>query len=357
MKSPILFLLMTAFCGFAQAGQVTVKGSDTMVILCQKWAEAYMKEHSGTNVQVTGGGSGTGLAALLDGTTDIATCSRTMKAKEETDFILKNGAKPEETKVALDGLAIYVNDENPLKEISIPQLEAIFTGKVENWKELGGADERIILYSRENNSGTYTYFKEHVLKEKDFSTNAQAMPGTAALINAVARDPKGIGYGGIAYGSGVKVLPVKAEANAPAITPSMENVVSGKYPISRYLYFYTNPKKLSSGAKSFLEWVVTDTGQKVVENIGYYPLPKKAAQVAATPALAPAPATTPMPVAAPALRPESAELGPVVKREEIVAVRETQLAQREEQLALREKMVAEREKVLAEREAVLSVQQ
>jgi phosphate transport system substrate-binding protein len=257
----------------AQAGNITVKGSDTLVILAQKWAEIYMAQHPEAKIQVTGGGSGIGFAALQNGGTDIADASRPIKAAERAACIKVFGKNPREYKVALDGLTVYVNEDNPLNELSVEQLEKIFTGKVRNWKELGGGDSPITVYSRENSSGTYEFFKEHVLKGQDFVSSAQTMPGTAALLQNVSRDKNAIGYGGAAYGHGAKALKIKKAADAPAIEPNEENVVSGKYPISRFLYNYLNPDKDKGEIAAYLNWVRSAEGQKVVKDVGYYPLP------------------------------------------------------------------------------------
>jgi len=257
----------------AQARNITVKGSDTLVILGQRWAEVYMSKNPGSAIQVTGGGSGTGIAALINGTCDIAESSRPMKEAEKAQVKQKRGKEVVEVPVALDGLAVYVNDKNPVSELTIEQIRKIYTGAIKNWKDVGGRDERIILYSRENNSGTYVYFKEHVLENADYYPTAQTLPGTAAVINAVARDPRSIGYGGIAYGKGIKPLRVKKDADSPAIEPSMENVVTGAYPISRFLYWYLAGQP-TGGLKKLVDWVMSKEGQAVVENVGYYPLPE-----------------------------------------------------------------------------------
>jgi phosphate transport system substrate-binding protein len=252
---------------------LTVKGSDTMVILGQRWAEAYMKLNPGTAVQVTGGGSGTGIAALINGTTDICESSRPMKDKEKDELQAKRGAAAVETKVALDALAVYVNDKSPLKEISIPALRRIYTGETKNWKDVGGPDHGIVLYGRENNSGTYVYFKEHVLENKDFVASTQTLAGTSAVANAVKGDVYGIGYGGIAYLEGIRALPVKKDDAAPAVAPSLETAQNGTYPIARFLYFYTAGASVGT-AKKLIDWVVGPEGQKVIGDVGYYPLPK-----------------------------------------------------------------------------------
>jgi phosphate transport system substrate-binding protein len=258
----------------AQAGTITVKGSDTLVILAQKWAEVYMSKHPEVKIQVTGGGSGIGFAALQNTTTDIADASRPIKPAERAACIKSFGRSPREYKVALDGLSVYVNLDNPLKELSLEQLEKIFTGKVRNWKEFGGNDAPITVYSRENSSGTYEFFKEHILKGQDFVSSAQTMPGTAALLQSVSRDKNGIGYGGAAYGHGAKVLRIKKDADSEAIEPTEDNVVSGKYPIWRYLYNYLSPEKDKGEIATYLNWIRSEEGQKIVKEVGYYPLPQ-----------------------------------------------------------------------------------
>jgi phosphate transport system substrate-binding protein len=258
----------------ANAGNITVKGSDTLVILAQKWAEVYMGKHPETKIQVTGGGSGVGIAALQNKTTDICDSSRKMRAAEIANCVAAFGKRPTEYKVALDGLSVYVNEDNPLKEISVEQLEKIFTGRIRNWKQVGGSDAPITVYSRENSSGTYEFFKEHILKGADFVASAQTMPGTAALLQAVAKDKNGIGYGGAAYGKGARALLVKKDEGSPAIEPNEENVVSGKYPIWRYLYNYVNPAVDKGEVAAYLNWIRSDEGQKIVKDIGYFPLPK-----------------------------------------------------------------------------------
>lgn len=277
MKTPfgIAAIAALAVAGSVTAagaqGAVTVKGSDTMVILGQKWAEVYMQKNPGAKVQVTGGGSGTGIAALINGTTDIAEASRPMKSQEVTSAESRGGGKVKEEPVALDALSVYVNGSNPVAEISLPMARKIFTGQVTNWKDLGGSDAPINLYSRENNSGTYVFFKEHVLQNDDFDPSAQTLPGTAAVVNAVAKDPNGIGYGGIAYATGIKPLKVKKDDLAPAVEGTLENAQSGKYGLARELYFYFFPGK-NPGADAFAAWVVSPEGQKVVSDVGYYPL-------------------------------------------------------------------------------------
>jgi len=262
----------TLAAGALNAGNITVKGSDTLVILAQKWAEVYMGKNPGTKIQVTGGGTGTGFAALQNQQTDLCNASRPIRAKEIETCIKAFGKRPREYKVALDGLSVYVHESNPVAELSLEQIEGIFTGKIKNWKEVGGADAPIILYSRENSSGTYEFFKEHVLKGKDFAANAQTMPGTAAVLQSVAKEKNGLGYGGAAYGAGAKHLKVKKNATAEAIEPSEATVLDGSYPIWRYLYVYVNPAVDKGEVAAYLNWIRSDDGQKVVKDIGYFPI-------------------------------------------------------------------------------------
>jgi phosphate transport system substrate-binding protein len=249
---------------------VTVKGSDTMVVLGQRWAEEFMKKNAKAVIQVTGGGSGTGISALINGTTDICESSRAMKETEKKQLVEKTGAQPVEIPVAKDGLSVYVHESNPLSEITMADLKSIFTGKVSSWKELGGADAKIIPYSRENSSGTYVFFKEHVLDNADFTPRAQNMAGTAAVVNAVAKDKLSIGYGGAAYSKGIKVLKIK-KATAAAVAPSDATIRDGSYPLSRPLFFYTRAKPTPE-AKAFTDWVLSPEGQSIVVKVGYFPL-------------------------------------------------------------------------------------
>ncbi len=273
-KLKLTFIALLAAAGtFAHAGNITVKGSDTLVILAQKWAEVYMGQHSDVKIQVSGGGSGIGFAALQNQTTDLCDASRKAKAAEIANCIKAFGKRPTEYKVALDGLSVYVNAGNPLKELTVAQIGDIFTGKIKNWKDVGGPDAPITVYSRENSSGTYEFFKENVLKGKDFASSAQTMPGTAAILQAVSKDKGGIGYGGAAYGEGAKHLLVKKDDSSPAIEPSEESVVKGTYPIWRYLYVYVNPALDKGDVAAYLNWIRSDDGQKIVKDVGYFPLP------------------------------------------------------------------------------------
>jgi phosphate transport system substrate-binding protein len=274
MKKFAILLAATTLAASAFAGNITVKGSDTLVILAQKWAEVYMGQHTDVKIQVSGGGTGTGFAALQSQTTDLCDASRKAKGAEIAGCLKAFAARPTEYKVALDGLSVYVNPENPLKELTVAQVGDIFTGKIKNWKEVGGADAPITVYSRENSSGTYEFFKANVLMGKDFAASAQTMPGTAAIVQAVVKDKNGIGYGGAAYGGSSKLLSIKKTDTSPAIAPNEETVVNGTYPIWRHLFVYVDPAKDKGEIAAYLTWIRSDEGQKYVKDIGYYPLPK-----------------------------------------------------------------------------------
>jgi phosphate transport system substrate-binding protein len=264
-------MLVAGCAGRDRSSTVTIKGSDTMVILGQRWAESYMAGQEGMVIQVTGGGTGTGIAALINGTTDICQASREMKDKEKEQLQEKFGDPGHEFMVAKDGLAVYVHESNPVGELSIAQLDAIYTGEVTNWKQVGGPDQPITLYGRENSSGTYEYFKERVLEGADFAPATQTLPGTAAVVNAVAQDPNGIGYGGAAYAKGVRECGVKATDDSPAVLPSEATVRDGSYPISRGLFYYTR-KAPEGAAKAFLDYVLSPEGQALVIEVGYFPV-------------------------------------------------------------------------------------
>jgi len=265
-------ILMIA--GVAFAGDViTIKGSDTMIRLGQRWAEEYMKLNPGLTIQISGGGSGTGIAALINGGTDICQASRDMK-EQEYKQAEASGRKAYRVSVTLDGIAVFLNNENPVKELSLAQLKGIYTGSITNWKEVGGVSHVIILYGRENSSGTYSFFKEHVLKNEDYAEQTQTLPGTAAVVNAVSKDKYGIGYGGLAWASGVKFADVKKTDTSKAIAPSNETVSNGTYPISRELYWFFSGAPTGE-LKKLVNWALSPEGQKLAGEVDYVPLPKE----------------------------------------------------------------------------------
>lgn len=264
-------ILVGAIAVYAATKTITIKGSDTMIILAQRWAETYMAAHPDATLQVTGGGSGVGISALINGTTDICNASRPMKNSERDKLKARFNSLGVEIPVARDGITLYVNDGNPVSELSLDQIKAIYLGEITNWKVLGGPDTKIILYGRENSSGTYVYFRDNVLKGADFSPLTQTLPGTAAVVNAVSKDKNGIGYGGAAYAKGIKVVKVRKDASSPAYVPTIETIKAGEYPISRYLYMYTRSKP-AGDMKKFIDWVLSDEGQAIVSLVGYFPV-------------------------------------------------------------------------------------
>lgn len=266
----ILVVIMTIGFSFTTISKITVKGSDTLVILSQKWAELYMKKNPGTSIQVTGGGSGVGLAALINGSTDIANASRPIKSSEVQKLKARYGTLGVEIPCAKDGLSIYLNKANPVSELTLKQLGQIFSGKITNWKEVGGPDAGIKLYGRESSSGTFGFFKDNVVKT-DFSPTCQTLPGTAAIVNAVKKDKFSIGYGGAAYAEGVKDCGVKKDDKSPAVLPTASTIKNQSYPITRYLYMYLKSKP-TGDTKAFIDWILSAEGQSIIAEVGYYPL-------------------------------------------------------------------------------------
>ncbi len=260
-------------------GSIQVKGSDTMVNLIQAWAEEFMKKDPGAFIAVTGGGSGTGLAALINGTCDIAVSSREIK-KQEIALAEKKGIKPTEIKVALDGLAVVVSPKNPVSKLTMDQLASIFSGKIQNWKDVGGSDSKIVILSREVNSGTHVYFKEHVLRKGDakskeeFSPDALLLPSSQAIADEILQNPSAIGYYGMGYiGKDHKAIEIAKDAAGEYASPTLENVVSGKYPISRPLYIYVKNDP-SGQVKKFVDFMLSDEGQSLVLKVDFVPLKK-----------------------------------------------------------------------------------
>jgi phosphate transport system substrate-binding protein len=262
------------------AAKVTIqnKGSDTMVNLAQAWAEEYKKVAPDVSVEVSGGGSGVGIAALIKGTIDIANASRNMKPEEIEQAKKNTGKEPKEYVVGYDGLAIYVHKDNPLNEITLDQIAQIYAegGSITKWSQLGvtipGGDE-IVRVSRQSNSGTYEFLREHVLKSKDFKLGSRDMNGSKEVVELVASTPTAIGYSGMGYATpGVKMLKVKKTAADPAFEPNNENTLAKTYPIARTLQVYTLGEA-QGAAKAYIDWIYSDAGQKVVATSGYVPLP------------------------------------------------------------------------------------
>ena len=266
----LLVIVITIGFSFTTVDKITVKGSDTMVILAQKWAEVYMKKNPSQSIQVTGGGSGVGISALINGSTEIATSSRPMKSSEIQKLKARFNSLGVEIPCAKDGISIYINKANGISELSVKQIGQIFSGQITNWKEVGGIDAGIRLYGRESSSGTFVYFKDNVVKT-DYSPSCQTLPGTAAIVNAVKKDKYAIGYGGAAYAEGVKDCKVKKDDKSPAYYPTAETIKNKTYPISRYLYMYLRNRP-TGDTKAFIDWILSAEGQKIVVETGYFPV-------------------------------------------------------------------------------------
>ena len=256
------------------SGYITIKGSDTMVHLVSTWAEEYMNANANQEVSVTGGGSGTGIAALINGTADIAMASRDMKEKEH-DLAATGGITAEEIVVARDGIAMIVNPNNPVSELTIQQLGDMYTGKITNWSGVGGPDHPITLLSRESSSGTYVFVQERVLGKQDYAATARLMPATSGVVQAVSTDQWSIGYVGLGYaheaGDSVKSLSVKNDDTSPAVAPSVATVQSGDYAIARPLHLYATQGDNAS-VQAFVDFCLSAEGQKIVADSGYVPV-------------------------------------------------------------------------------------
>ncbi|MBU4376576.1 MAG: phosphate ABC transporter substrate-binding protein [Candidatus Omnitrophica bacterium] len=283
LKKMWLILITLAFStsAFAASGKnsIQIKGSDTMVNLGQAWAEKYMEKNPGDFVAITGGGSGTGFSSLISNTCDIAMTSRNIKEKEIA-LANQKGINPNEIKVALDGLAVVVNSANSVGKLTIDQLAGIFTGRISNWKEVGGKDEKIVILSREVNSGTHVYFKEHVLRKLDpnskeeFAPSALMLSSSQAIADEVAGNSAAIGYYGMGYISPKqKPVAVAKDEKSEYVTPTIENVINGTYPISRPLFLYTNgvPAGL---VKKFVDFILSKEGQDIVLATDFVPINK-----------------------------------------------------------------------------------
>lgn len=281
LRSPVKSLVAALLAAVvlapvALAGTITVKGSDTMVNMSAKWASEYAKKNPETKIQVTGGGSGTGIKSLIDGQVNIANASRQMKAKEY-ESAERNGITPMEIKTSIDGLAVIVNKNNSVKKLTYQQLEAIFTGQITNWKDVGGSNAPISLYGRENSSGTYEYFREEVLSGKDYAASTKVLQGTAAIADAISKDVNGIAYGGVGYfvtRKDVDTVAVKKKGGFvdPIVKGQINDraISQGIYPVSRYLYIYSNGTPTGE-AKKFIQWILGPEGQKIAGD-EYVPL-------------------------------------------------------------------------------------
>jgi phosphate transport system substrate-binding protein len=252
------------------------KGSDTLVNLALAWAEAYMRAHPNVSISVTGGGSGTGIAAMINGTVSIANASREMKP-EEIDAAKINGISPVEFIVARDAIAVVVNPANPVQHLTIQQISNIYTGRIKNWAEVGGDNRPVVLLSRESNSGTYVYFLENVIRMGNskskalFSPDTLLMPSSEGISSEIRQNPNAIGYDGLGYVTGdQKIIAVSKGKNGPFVVPSAGTVKDGSYPIARPLYVYTAGQPAGQ-IKDYINWILSD-GQMLVAKLGFVPL-------------------------------------------------------------------------------------
>jgi len=272
MKTLSLFILLILLVTQPLLAQkIRIKGSDTMLPLTQMLAEEFMRRNIDASVTITGGGSLTGITALLNGTTDIAESARELSV-DEKQKLKKANLQITESIVAYDALAVIVNHANTVNQLTLNQLEAIFSGTTTNWKDVGGADAPIVVYSRSPGSGTYDFFKEHVLNGKKYVSTAQLMPATGAIAQSVSQEVNAIGYVGLAYvDKTLKPIEVSGDNGKTFISPSIETVKNKSYPISRPLYFIY-PDNLKSAVSPFIEFVLSATGQKLVVKTGYVPV-------------------------------------------------------------------------------------
>ena len=270
MRMPLkkIALLLAALGLTAAACAQKLKGSDTLLPLAQKAAENYSEKNPSAHVTVTGGGSGVGLSSLREGTTDIAMASRRIKFDERVRM-QQAGRPVEELTVAFDALAVIVHPSNPVSRLTREQLEGIFRGKITNWKQVGGEDRKIVVYSRETSSGTYEFFKESVLKHRNYMPAVLSMPATGAIIQSVSQTPGAIGYVGLAYlNPEVKALAVSYDGGGSYVAPTFDNARSKSYPIVRPLYFYYT-KSNEAAVRPLVDYLTSDEGQAMVASIGF----------------------------------------------------------------------------------------
>jgi phosphate transport system substrate-binding protein len=252
---------------------ITMKGSDTVLPLGQKNAEEFMKVDSLTSITVVGGGSGVGIESLAEGTTDIAMSSRDLKTEEKLRLSEKK-LNIAETVIAYDALSIIVHPENPVKQLTREQIEAIYTGAITNWKDVGGNNDKIVAYSRESSSGTYEFFKDHVLGKKNYSPASLSLPATGAIVQSVSQTRGAIGYIGLAYQTKeVNMLAVSYDKGKTYVAPGIQAALDKSYPISRPLYLLYD-KASESKVKAFIDFCLSAKGQEIVEKTGYVPVRK-----------------------------------------------------------------------------------
>jgi phosphate transport system substrate-binding protein len=251
---------------------IELKAPRTLVVLGQKWAEAYSEQHPDAEIEVTSGGPDAGLTALQNNRTDLALSSRKITQAESIAYQRMFGTRPREYRVGVESLGIYVNAENPAPALDLEQVARIFTGKIRNWKQVGGADAPITVYSRDKKSGAYDFLQSTVLKGGTVPGGAQTMPSATAVLRAISRDKNGIGFAGWANSYGVKTLAIKSSPDSPAVEPTEDNLLASRYPIRRWLYIYLNAASDKASIAAFLDWIRSDEGQKVAQQTGCHPI-------------------------------------------------------------------------------------
>lgn len=284
----LLILMLLTACRQEPAGAASAavttgraiqnKGSDTLVNLALAWAETYRQIQPDVAIAVTGGGSGTGIASLINGTVDIANASRAMK-EDEIEAARANGIEPVEFVVAIDALAIIVHPSNPVDQLTIDQLSDIYTGRITNWQEVGGHDAPIVLLSRETNSGTHVYFLEEVVRKGEdsdaiFAPQTLLMPSSVGITSELRRNPRTIGYDGLGYVDPAheKIVALARDSSGPYVYPTIETATTGEYPLARNLFMYTAGEP-TGAIGDYLEWIRSDAGQEIVVRLGFVPLP------------------------------------------------------------------------------------
>lgn len=274
-KTLIFLMLVLTIVGCGKKNDETnsksfmIKGSDTMVQLMSLLSESYMKTNPENKISITGGGSGTGISALLNGTTDICASSRDIEEKEISIGKAKN-IVPVSIVIGNDGLAVVVHKDNPINELTMEQVKKIYTGEYKNWKDLGGQDQPIDVYSRESSSGTYKFFQEHVLNKKDYAKEVKLMPSTQTIIQSVSDSKWSVGYSGLGYtkNANIKILGIKKDDSSPVVMPSDKTVLDKTYSIARPLYLIFNGEPKGE-LKKFVDFCISEAGQKIVEESGY----------------------------------------------------------------------------------------
>lgn len=269
----ISVFIISLVAASAWAGSnIVISGSETLLVLNERWASAFMRNTPGVRIDVSGGGSSVGFSDLTEGRATIAAASRPMKDSEVAAFTNKYGCYPGRVAVALDGLAIYVHEINPILRLSREQLAGIFTGKISNWKDVGGPDNKILPYTRDKQSGSRDFIVEHLLEGQPFAASAQEVPTMERMHYAISTDTRAIGYGGIGYSERTRVLSIVTTGANEGIWPTSENVSSARYPLTRPLFYYINPSLSTPHLLDFIRWVLRLEGQMIARDVGYFPI-------------------------------------------------------------------------------------